>query len=92
MTLEHLEGHQPCPDDLPVVAAALGGLHTVANVRYLHAGRLDRPFEATPTLTIVDFTSIRATTLPQDFELILQRMLRAVALDPHRSKIRTPTT
>lgn len=68
MTLEHLEGHQPCPDDLPVVAAALGGLHTVAHVRYLQAGRLDRPFDATPTLTIVDFTSIRATALPQDFE------------------------
>lgn len=69
MTLEHLEGRHPRPDDLPVVAAALGALHTVANIRYLHAGRLDRPFEATPRLTIGDFTSPRASVLPQDFEI-----------------------
>ncbi|MEV0334528.1 phosphotransferase [Nocardia sp. NPDC050717] len=69
MALERLEGHHPRPDDLPVVAAALGALHTVANIRYLHAGRLDRPFEATPTLTIGDFTSPRVSVLPQDFEI-----------------------
>ncbi len=68
MILEYLEGHHPRPEDLPVVAAALGGLHTVANVQCLHAGRLDRPFE-TPTLTIGDFTSPRAAVLPQDFEI-----------------------
>ncbi|MFI5501084.1 phosphotransferase [Nocardia asteroides] len=68
MTLEHLKGHHPRPDDLPVVAVALGGLHAVANHRYLHAGQLDRPFEATPTLTIGGFTSSRAAVLPHDFE------------------------
>ncbi|MFD4351538.1 phosphotransferase [Nocardia sp. NPDC058518] len=68
MILEHLEGHHPRPDDLPRVAAALGGLHAVANVRYLHTGRLDRPFEATPTLTIADFASPRVAALPQCFE------------------------
>ncbi|MEV0688368.1 phosphotransferase [Nocardia sp. NPDC050378] len=69
MTLEHLEGRHPRPGDLPMVAAALGGLHTVANLRYLHAGRLDQPFEATPMLTIADFTSSRASVLPQDLEI-----------------------
>ncbi|GGN65887.1 hypothetical protein GCM10011610_00190 [Nocardia rhizosphaerihabitans] len=64
-----MEGYQPGPADLPVVAAALGRLHAAAYIRHLHAGRLDQPFEATPTLTLVDFVSRRATALPQDFAI-----------------------
>jgi hypothetical protein len=67
MVLEHLEGHQPEPADLPVVAAALGDLHTAAYTRHLHTWRLDRPYEATTTLRLVDFVSPRATVLPPDF-------------------------
>ncbi len=69
MTLEHLEGRQPNPEDLPVVAAALGRLHTAAWTRHLHSERLDRPFEATPVLTLIDFVTPRTTTLPPDFDM-----------------------
>lgn len=67
VVLEHVTGRQPSLEDLPVVAAALGRLHTAAYIRHLHAGRLDQRYEATPTLTIVDFISPRTTSLPQDF-------------------------
>ncbi|MFC8384388.1 phosphotransferase [Nocardia sp. NPDC057272] len=67
MVLEHLEGRQPVPADLPVVAAALGDLHTAAYTRHLHAGQLDQPFEATTALRLVDFVSPRSTVLPEDF-------------------------
>ncbi|MFI6220115.1 phosphotransferase [Nocardia salmonicida] len=67
IVLEHLEGRQPGLADLPVVAAAIGDLHTAAYTRHLHAWRLDQPYEATTTLRLVDFVTPRATVLPPDF-------------------------
>ncbi|MGW0324476.1 phosphotransferase [Nocardia sp. NPDC003183] len=69
LVLEHLEGRQPEPADLPVVAAALGDLHTAAYTRHLHAGRLDQPYEATTALRLVDFVSPRTTVLPPGFAI-----------------------
>ncbi|WP_051407431.1 phosphotransferase [Nocardia sp. CNY236] len=65
MVLERIDGEQPGPTDLPIVAASLGHLHTTAHTRHLHAGRLDQPFQATPTLTLIDFVSPRIAALPQ---------------------------
>ncbi len=65
LEFEHLGDRHPGPDDLPVLAAALGRLHTAAHTSQLHAAQLDIPFTTTGDLTIPDFATPRRATLEQ---------------------------
>jgi len=44
LEFEHLGDQQPGPDDLGVLAQALGRLHAAAHISQLHAARLARGF------------------------------------------------
>jgi hypothetical protein len=65
LTFEHLGHRHPQPQDLPVLADALGALHAVAHRDHLSEASLDRPFTTTTApdgsvLTIRDFFTPRS--------------------------------
>jgi hypothetical protein len=60
--LEHLDGRTPGPNDLPVLARALGQLHATAHGRDLHRARLDEPYRSRG-LPIADFITPRRDAL-----------------------------
>lgn len=63
LEFEHLGHQQPGPDDLRVLAQALGRLHAAAHQRQLHAARLGEPFLASGGLVIGDFWTCRREAL-----------------------------
>jgi len=65
LAFEHLGDRQPGPDQLPVVAAALGTLHATAHTRQLHGAPLDQPFTTPDGLRIDDFVTERRRVLQQ---------------------------
>lgn len=52
---DHLGDHQPGPDDLEMLARALGELHAAAHTKYLHTAQHDVPFPGPNGLVIADF-------------------------------------
>jgi hypothetical protein len=62
LQLEQLPGHHATPDDLTVVADALGRLHHAAHTRRLHAAALDESF-VDVGITITDFVTPRRAAL-----------------------------
>ena len=65
LVFEHLGSRHPTPDDLGIVAAALGRLHAVAYHRHLHAAQLDKPFPTPDGLVISDFMAPRRIALDE---------------------------
>lgn len=63
LVFEHLDSRYPTPDDLAILAQALGRLHEAAYSRYLYAARLDEPFPTQRGLIISDFVTPRRTAL-----------------------------
>jgi len=63
LVFEHLGSQHPNPDDIPVLAQALGRLHAAAYTQHLHAARLDQPFPTLHGLIISDFVTPRHTAL-----------------------------
>ncbi|MGH3980276.1 MAG: phosphotransferase [Pseudonocardiaceae bacterium] len=63
LVFEHLGYRQPGPDDLGVLARALGTLHAAAHTSQLHAARLDVPFTTSGGLVITDFVTPRRELL-----------------------------
>lgn len=63
LDFEDLGHRQPGPDDLRLLARALGRLHATAYTSQLHAARLDTPHMASSGLVITDFVSPREAML-----------------------------
>ncbi|MGH3467453.1 MAG: phosphotransferase [Thermocrispum sp.] len=63
LVFEHLGHRQPGPDDLDVLAQALGRMHAAAYTGQLHAAQLDEPFAAPRGLVICDFVTPRRDAL-----------------------------
>jgi hypothetical protein len=63
LEFEHLGHHQPGPDDLELLARALGQLHAAAYTGQLHVARLDTPFTTPAGLVITDFVTPRRAIL-----------------------------
>jgi phosphotransferase family enzyme len=63
LEFEHLGHRQPGPDDLGVLARALGQMHAAAHTSQLHAARLHIPFATPRALMITDFVTPRRTML-----------------------------
>lgn len=63
LVFEHLGHRQPGPDDLEMLARALGQLHAAAHTSQLHAARLDVPFTTSGGLVITDFVAPRRELL-----------------------------
>lgn len=63
LEFEHLGHQQRGPDDLGVLAQALGRLHAAAHQWQLHAARLGEPFLASGGLVIGDFVTSRREVL-----------------------------
>lgn len=59
LEFEHLGHRQPGPDDLGVLAHALGLMHAAAHTSQLHTARLDVPFTTPGGLVITDFVTPR---------------------------------
>jgi hypothetical protein len=65
LQLERLPGRHATPDDLTVVADALGRLHHAAHTRCLHAAALDESF-VDVGITITDFVTPRRAALARE--------------------------
>jgi hypothetical protein len=63
LEFEHLGDHQPGPDDLGILAHALGELHAAAHTKYLHTAQHEVPFTAPNGLVIADFVTPRRAML-----------------------------
>jgi Ser/Thr protein kinase RdoA (MazF antagonist) len=65
LVFEHLGHWQPGPDDLDLLAQALGRMHAAAYAGQLHAAQLDEPFSGPHGLVICDFVTPRRDALDQ---------------------------
>lgn len=65
LEFDHLGHRHPGPDDLAVLARALGGLHAAAHISQLHDASLDSPFTTPTGLVIIDFVAPRRQRLDQ---------------------------